>query len=430
MHLFLIRHFNDVDHFTPIVWRMQASNLPVAIYCLNPKYDIKGDYRLRFLKKKGVKVSYVYDASPRFLGLHHFFLRLFIRCCFYLARKDFGIKNKPLEKLHSTLQNYFYVMGRRHFKNAKKKYYNLEWADHFLKASKATVLCFDWIRSHKYVVDVLIKSANGASVPVLSLPHGVFLYTNDDPKEGISKEIEYDKYNRFDHVAVQNRLFRQVIASSGVHPDKIAVLGSARYCDEWSEVNRQIIPRSIQDVHGNGSESKFRVVFMTTRPQYRINVQQVEKTFDMLSQLDNCEVVIKPHTRTGVEADMYRNVKISDVSHLSSVELCEWADVVLVIASSILIESLKLNKPSLYLKYLHQNTTEYEELNACWTIHNDQELLEALSSLQNDVNSVPYSQANVNRFFEEIIYGGRDKHDVLNNYQKFVTSGGQYRLQD
>ena len=428
MYLFFIRHFNDVDHFTPIVWKMHDHKLPVAIYCLNPKYDIKGDYRLRFLREKGVKVAHVYDAFPRFLGLHHFLLRLFIRCCFYLARKDFGIKNRSLQETYSSLQRYLSDKGRKYYKRSLRKFYNRDWANHFLAASNATVLCFDWIRSHKYVVDVLIKSANASSIPVVSLPHGVFIYTNEYVKDGWSKEIEYEKYNRFDHVAVQNRLCKEVIASSGVHPDKLAVLGSARYCNEWSEINRRLIPRSMQNLQRSEADRKLKVVFMTTRPKYRIKIEQVVKTFDMLSQLDTCEVVIKPHTRTGVEADMYRNVQLSEVAHLSSVELCEWADVILVIASSILIESLKMKKPALYLKYLHENTMEYEELNSCWTINSDQELKAALIALQDDMSSIPYTQDNVNRFLTEIIYGGRDRRDVLADYQQFVTSGGQYRL--
>lgn len=430
MHLFFIRHFNDVDHFTPIVWRMRNNKIPVTIYCLNPNYDIKGDYRLQFLITKGVMVNHIYDAYPQSLGLHHLFLRSFIRICFFITNKNLAINNPLLKNLISSIQQYLFEKGKKYFKYSKANFYNSVWAHHFLVKSEAAVLCFDWIRSHKYVVDVLIKAANDLSIPVLSLPHGVFLYTNEHIKTGSSKIIRYEKYNRFDHVAVQNKLRKRVIIDSGVHPDKLAVLGSARYCDEWCAINREIIPRSMNYNDHNLDDTKLKIVFMTTRPKYRINIERIVKTFDMLSKIDNCEVVIKPHTRTGIEADMYRGIKLTEVSQLSSVELCEWADVVLVIASSILIESLKMEKPSLYLKYLHENTMEYEELNSCWTINSDEELKAALSSLKEDINRVPYTQDNVNRFLTEIIYGGLDKRDVLNDYENFITRGGQYRLPD
>ena len=94
----------------------------------------------------------------------------------------------------------------------------------------------------------------------------------------------------------------------------------------------------------------------------------------------------------------------------------------LVIGSSILIETLVQRKPVLYLKYLHENTTEYEELGACWTIHDEAELKDALLSLQVNKTKVPYTEENINRFLSEIIYGGRSERDVLGDYEDFIVN--------
>ena len=238
--------------------------------------------------------------------------------------------------------------------------------------------------------------------------------------------MRFEKFDLFDYIAVQNPLRKKVIAESGVADPKIAVLGSARYCDAWMVQNRKILPRKMRPEKVN--EQKLKVVFMTTRPSYRINVDRMIQTFEMLSRLEGFEVVIKPHTRSGDEAVIYRDVALSDVSDLSSVELCEWADVVLVIASSIIIEALKLGKPALYLKYLHENTMEYEKFNACWIINSDAELKDALFSLLNDKNKVPYTEEDVNSWLAEIIYGGRNKRDVLEDYTQFIVTGGRYRV--
>jgi hypothetical protein len=64
MYLFFVRHFNDIDHITPVVWKMKKDNYPVAVYCMNPRYDIRSDYRLCFLKSQGVTVNYlIYTMS-------------------------------------------------------------------------------------------------------------------------------------------------------------------------------------------------------------------------------------------------------------------------------------------------------------------------------------------------------------------------------
>jgi hypothetical protein len=164
---------------------------------------------------------------------------------------------------------------------------------------------------------------------------------------------------------------------------------------------------------------------MTTRPEYRIDVERMLRTFDMLSELDGIEVVVKPHTRTGREAQIYDNSPLANVSDISSVELSEWADVMLVIGSSIIIEALTRGKPALYLKYLHENTTDYEEFEACWIINDEIELQEALLVLRDGGGNVPYTDENVTKWLAEIIYGGWSRRDVLRDYEEFIVNSAR-----
>ena len=103
------------------------------------------------------------------------------------------------------------------------------------------------------------KAARAMAIPAVALPHGVFLYTNDIVQTGSKKAGQFDRYNHFDYVIVQNRLFKETIARSGVPEDKISVLGSARYCKEWMDQNNKILPRKIQTVDDNSG--KLKVIF-------------------------------------------------------------------------------------------------------------------------------------------------------------------------
>ena len=429
MYLFFIRHFNDIDHMTPIIWKMAQSDYPVAVYCINPAGDLENDYRLNFLKKNGVKIDYLYNHFDRGLGLRHSIRRFFFSKCLSLSRLILSSTKIQYLNIIDKLAQWLQKRGNRLYVGAIERFYNVQWAKGVIEQSGAKVLCFDWISSSSgkgMVVASLVKAAKEMSIPAISLPHGVFLYTNDYIKHNSSVEMRFEKFNIFDFVVVQNPLRKEVIAKSGVDRKKLVVLGSTRYCDEWMTVNRKILPRKMTTQ--NSVTPNLKVVFMTTRPSYRINVDQMLQTFKMLSQMDGFEVVIKPHTRSGAEASIYQDVPLSDVSDLSSVELCEWADVILVVASSIIIEALKLGKPALYLKHLHENTMEYEEFNACWIINSDAELKNALLSLRDKNYKLPYTDNGVNRWLAEIIYGGRNKRDVLNDYTQFIVSGGQYRI--
>lgn len=420
MYLFFVRAFNDIDHITPIVWKMSRDNYPVAVYCINPEYDIHRDYRLNFLRSLGIKVDLIYNDFDQDLGLLHQITRSLMLRSFAAKRsldREVRSQSTVLSRIPLQLAR---AGGKLLYKLAMKIFYKQDWAKGILEHSGAQALCFDHIRPKQNVVELLLRAANDKSIPTLALPHGVFIYTNNLVKVGSTEERRYDKFNRFDYIITQNELRKEVLARAGVNKEKISVLGSARYCDEWMTQNRTILPRTMQA--NTERKDLLRAVFMTTRFVYRIDVERMLKTFHLLSKLGKIEVVVKPHTRTGKEAQFYENLPLPSVADVSSVELCEWADVVLVIGSSIIIEPLKQGKPALYLKYLHENTTQYEELGACWTIHGETELEDALLSLQKNQRNVPYTDENVNRFLSEIMYGGRRQRDVLKDYEEYIVN--------
>jgi hypothetical protein len=420
MYLFFIRDFNDIDHITPIVWKMNRNNYPVAVYCINPEYDIQSDYRLNYLKELGVEIDLIYNVFDEQLGwMHRILHALFLKSLEVQKGSDRGDRQQ-ISFLSQGFSRFAKKTAGWLYSQLREKYYDSNWARNILERSQARVLCFDWIRPHKYVIEPLLKAANEMDIPTVALPHGVFLYTNDFVQTGQKKAGQFDRYNHFDYVIVQNRLFKDTITRSGVPADKISVLGSARYCKEWMDQNNKILPRKVKSADDNSG--KLKVIFMTTRPHYRIDVERMLNTFNMLAKLDGMEIMVKPHTRTGKESKIYRDIPLANVDDISSVELCLWADVVLVIASSIIIEALVNKKPAVYIKYLHENTVEYEEFKSCWTINSEAELVEALSSLRANLSSVQYSEKDVERWLSEIIYGGRGEHDVLEDYVHFILN--------
>ena len=426
MYLFFVREFNDIDHITPIVWKMRQDNYPLAVFCLNPEYDLHRDYRLRFLKKQGVKVNYIFDEFGRALGPAHRIMRFIARACFAVANRLDNHSRTLFSAGLATLQKRAKKIGKRFYKRCRQKFYDISWARNIIEQSGAQVVCFDHVNPKRYVVNILLTAAGEKSIPAIALPHGVFIYTNNFVRTGSIEEGRYEKFNRFDCIITQNKLRQAVLTRAGVHKERISVLGSARYCKEWMAQNKMILPRTMQSK--TEDPGRLKVVFMTTRFAYRIDVDRMLKTFDLLSELKGMEIVVKPHTRSGKEAKVYERILLANVYEYSSVELCEWADVMLVIGSSILIETLVQRKPVLYLKYLHENTTEYEELGACWTIHDETELKDALLSLQANKANVPYTEENINRFLSEIIYGGRDEKDVLGDYENFIINSVVNRI--
>jgi hypothetical protein len=423
MYLFFVRAFNDVDHIAPIVWKMNRDNYSAAVYCLNPEYDIKRDYRLLFLRTNGIKVDFLYNNFDQKLGNLHRLLRS-------IMFRSYRIHKQVTRKRRSKFANIFNALGIMARANGKLTYallkalyYRKTWGWDIIDETGAQALCFDHIRPRQYVVNSLIRAAKERDIPVLALPHGVFIYTNKLEKSGATDERAYDKYNLFDYIITQNQLRKDRLVDAGVRKEKVYVLGSARYCDEWMAQNKRILHRVMKAE--DKSCKKLKAVFMTTRFAFRIDVDRMLKTFDLLSKINDIEVMVKPHTRTGKEGEFYDALPLKNSADISSVELCEWADVILVIASSIIVEALVQNKPVLYLKYLHANTTQYEEMGACWTIENESELEEALLNLRDGKAYIPYSTNHVANFLSEIIYGGPGKRNVLRDYEQFIVNSAR-----
>jgi hypothetical protein len=398
---------------------MKQDNYPVVVYCINPKYDIQNDYRLKFLIEEGVIVESIYDAfDQKMNGLHKTMRYLFM--WFYARGNKFSSHRHEKPLLLSRLSELaVQTIGRALYELTRISFHRKSWAHHFLEESEAQLLCFDHIFPSRYVVNVLLEAAKEKSIPTLALPHGVYLYTNESYKAGTSARQRFHKFNRFNYVIVQNHLRKDVLVRSGITREKVVVLGSARFCGEWIEQNRKILPRMIES---NRQSERLKVVFMVSKPHCRIDIERMLNTFDLLSNVGEIEVMIKPHTRTATNSRLFANLKLPDASNILTPELCEWADVVLVIGSSVITEALMQERSVLYLKYLHANTMLFEECGACWTIHNEAELEQALHSLRKKSMDVPYGDENVNSFLSEVVYGGRKKRDVLKDYVEFITS--------
>ena len=418
MYLFFVRHFNDIDHLTPVAWKLNKDGYQVAVLCMNLRYDIRQDYRLKFLKKQGVAVDYLYDAFYEKRSPVHKFLYALIRGSYNVQKKLTLDNHGKSGIMLRLLGRYAGLLGSMFYKLAREIYYDHRWARSVLERTKAQAVCFDYVMPRLYVVDAFLKAAGQMSIPVLALPHGVQLYTNEITKPKSTGTRRFAKFNRFDHIIAPNKLRKDILVKAGVAGDKISVLGSARYCRAWIEQNSQIVPKATAKFSGNSENLK--VVLMPSKPQCRLDMERMFASCRLMAELTEIEAVIKPHTRTR-KMDQFGNYPLPDVSHMLTADLCEWADVLLVVGSSVITEALMRGKPALYLKYLHDNTTLFEELDACWTIHNEDELKQALVSLKADKSGVPYGKANVAKFISEVVKGGDDSRDVLSTYAQFIV---------
>ncbi|MBW1981281.1 MAG: hypothetical protein JRJ12_08655 [Deltaproteobacteria bacterium] len=422
MYLFFVRHFNDIDHTVPVVWKMHKENYPVAVYCMNPRYDISEDYRLRFLQQLGVTVNYLHNEFDQNRGRLHKLLSTLTHASYGREKRLASLKPGTADASSRLLITFFALLGTLFYKITRLLYYNKTWAHSILVQTGAQAICFDYVMPRRYVVSSFLKAAREMCIPTVSLPHGVMLYTNKNSKPKSTRRRRRAKFARFDYILVPNRLRKELLLEAGIPENKIFVLGSARYCKEWLQQNSRILPRSLGAAQSDSG--KLKVVFMQSKPQCRIDLQRMATTFDVLAHLADIQTMVKPHTRSGDHNRQLDESHLLDASTILTAELCEWADVLLVVGSSVVTEALMQGKPALYLKYLHKNTTLFEELGACWLITDEVELQRALRKLHKDKQDLPYGEKNVAAYLKEVVYGGSSNKDVLGSYLQFIVACG------
>lgn len=434
MILFFINRFNDIDHMTPIIYRLAKDGTKdLAVLSLNPFYKIHADFRLSLLKNSyQIPIEYQYNFySPSLL---HKVFGSIINYSYEggSLRKNIAFIKQYLKNPIKNITNI--ITSLRDLscgvvKSSISKFrmtdkiidylYNYKWSEKMLKANNVSVLIFDHAAQLKlYNVKPLLHAARNLSIPTVDVPHGIPLYSKHPPlyEKAFSDLITNNK----DHIVMHHRWWRDECVSHGVDNNKLKILGSARFCSEWMTKLHEILPPD--DFLKKRGNDKLKVVYMEApADRYAKETSTVQEAIEKISELEFVHLVVKPQPRTNLlHFSIPKNADIA--FETNSVNLIQWADVVISLISSIMIEVLIQNKVYIYPKYWHEERMLYDDFGACWRVENHDDLIEAFKSLKNVPTYKPYTQKNIDSFITEIVYNGSNERDVLGDYKEYILN--------
>ncbi len=260
-----------------------------------------------------------------------------------------------------------------------------------------------------------------AGLKTIGLPHGANLVsgrlrsTADLRRGSIG---DYSSAWTFDAVVVQNRAHTEYLMEGGARPDIFHILGSARFCPEWMSI---LLPLTMESAARLDSSSGCLKVLYIDKP-FGTLADELEKTISRLSQLDFIDLVVKPPTRNNRGTIVFDDSKIHVDTQTPTGVLVSWADVVVGVVSSILLEVLVQGKPLLYPKFLNPTPTMFEDFCAVWVIDDPDSLESALRMLHADRGKAPDLTEGRDRLLLELVYGGRQDRDVLGDYADLIVS--------
>jgi len=347
--LFFLRHYNDIDHITPVIYKWAASGHQCDVILIGTAKFLR-DYRILFLKQLvGVRVAHIREV----LGW-----RDYIQWRIQMYMLTGNVRRIPLLGALAQRVSERYDQTQREilWQKATEAILN-----QCFEKTSGGVITFDWVERNSVIsvewINVLIERAHARAVEVVSLPHGDSPHANQLIRRGerkIGPDNVFSNADIFDCLVVPNELCAQRFRPF-LEEQKIAVLGSPRFCEEWLTKLSEILPPSPI----TSSDSRLKIVLFLRKANFTTFWEEVAEIVQMIAAFPGTEIMIKPHTRSGWKQSLTKdssitklpNVSIAD-DHAHSAHLMNWADVIIDLATSVVFESIRTKQPVLAADYL------------------------------------------------------------------------------
>jgi hypothetical protein len=406
--IFFLRHNNDIDHMTPVIYKwVTTKNIPTDVYIMTNK-DILQDYRIQFLKQqKNIRVIHLNDLFKKISMPYIFNLKYFKY-------------STNIDRMTDKYQFIGKLAKKTIDKMSKKIFQNME----------NGFVAFDWTTI--FFVKEIIQKAKDKGFKTISLPHGDWPYVNyliqmEDFNHDVLKTYEPAKI--FDYVVVPNKSCA-FLYEKYIEKDRLKILGSPRYCDEWIKIIDKIIPK-YENPKGDG---KLKIVFFLRNIGYPIFWEMVIRTIKLILQTPNVYLVVKHHPRntkarkiTKKLISFYPEIKDKIGKNLEFIygeehsgALIRWADLIIDVGTSATWEAVKLRKPVLMPEYLHANYSKIAYYFKNSEIRSRDEMINQLQRFSEGKNIKFYDQKERDEFIEKIIEVPDNK--ILERYVKLLES--------
>ena len=409
--LFFLRHYNDIDHITPVIFKWAESGHTCDVVLIG-KDKARNDYRIEFLRKlTGVRVAHIRELLPA--------------PDFALWRLQTLLMSRNLRRsLLSPLLNRLVRM----YDGEKRRHIWCKTAQCLLEKSfggSATgVVVFDWITRNSPVsiewVETVVAMARAKGLGAVSLPHGDSPHANRLIRHHewkLEPDSMYSAGAIFDKVVVPNELcavrFRPFVPAQA-----LAALGSPRYCSEWLAVLAKLHPPSPL----KRSTNRFKLALFLRKSDFTTFWEEAGEVVQMLAAFPAVEIIIKPHTRGGWRQPLTGDAAITRLPNVSvagdevhSVHLLNWADVIIDLATSVVYEAVKAGKPVLAADYLHAGRSTIAGYMPETELRCRDDAYKKIAQCLSDGCGSFYVEQHRQRFLREIINGSADD-DVLPRY--------------
>jgi hypothetical protein len=394
--LFLIRAFNDLDHFAPIM--LSALNTGRGVtFIFTGDWD-GNHYLTSFLKEKGAK-----EIRLRWLGRYHFLFRP-------------KINGKILLKLMDVIWGFTLSLLLLIF----------------IRPSSVVV---EWGGiSGREMARYFLVSARVLGARIVSLPHGYHIWKTRLINELMvslgenHRKFDFTERNRFTAVVAQSENIKQFFLNRKIQEDKLKVLGSARFCEDWAAFNLKL---ALDAFPGDViPSSNLLILIFLGNWQYRVDKLACFEMVRGLATIPDINILIKGHSRGDEEGGLLSSereewlseVVLYDSDNIPSNVLIHHADVVINYGSSIGIEAVVQRKPLCNPSFVTENETIFDGSGVTFDAQSIAELVRFVTNMLSNSKITTMTEDSRDRFLKEHVYANRDEMSVSKAYLDLISS--------
>lgn len=355
---FLTRAYNDLDCRMPLLLEfckdkkyhsVSIIGIPTNKGINNPKkHELS-----KFLLENNIQITTIYNLAnnkPLLKAIYLFYDKI-----------NQNHLNKLLAKAFNKIKKQVFRIIL--FLSARDKI----WIEKIIQYFKSSIIIMDEIAFQKgrsFFVDELIKKYNIVDYSIYSFSTGqdTFLNLWHDKKVDYGFKL-YEK--ACIPLFVPSKNDKNVMLKK-LPVESIDVVGNTRFDSSWINTLAEIASKNIEKDHLLKKNSNKKIVFMLSKIEYGVDLQNLVETINICATIENSCVIIKPHTR-GMTLDATKNQLNNNVyngTKYSSNELTVWADTVLFTGSSIIFQAMLLKKKVIYLKHCHKYNTIFDDSDA------------------------------------------------------------------
>lgn len=416
--LFFLRHYNDIDHIAPVIAKWAESGHTCDVALIGAK-RFRQDFRINYLAGlDGVRVAHISELLAPWL---YFAWRLqMLLLTGNVRRSLIGPFVHRLAQIYDSKQR----------EPLWRKTAQILLARTFEDGNQG-VLAFDWIERNSVIalewVETIVTMAHLQGLGTVSLPHGDSPHANQLIRRGerrLGPDTTFSAARIFDRLVVPNELcarrFRPFLEEGS-----IAILGSARFSEEWLVKLTALMPPSPLV----RSKDRLKIVMFLRKANFTTFWEEVSEVVHLIAAFQGVELIIKPHTRSGWKQSLTRSKALQKLSNVSvasdsmhSVHLMNWADICIDLATSVVFEAVRFRQPVLAADYLHAGRSTLAVCMPETELRCRDDVYEKICSFLKKGCQDFYVEAHRQQFLKEVLDVGGG--EVLSRYVALLEVAG------